>query len=141
MQIFSGNNLALSVDVYAPKPTADAWNIEGAVNDKGAFTLGSKVKITLALDENITLANVGSNKIVVAGKDFLLTGTNGTVTKTLEFVYTVQLNDKIDTAKIMSLSNVNVNLISSPIVNTPLLLATPLSIRQALFFRGSGANR
>ncbi|WP_180323583.1 hypothetical protein, partial [thiotrophic endosymbiont of Bathymodiolus puteoserpentis (Logatchev)] len=98
MQIFSGNNLALSVDVYAPKPTADAWNIEGAVNDKGAFTLGSKVKITLALDENITLANVGSNKIVVAGKDFLLTGTNGTVTKTLEFVYTVQLNDKIDTA-------------------------------------------
>jgi hypothetical protein len=35
-------------------------------------------------------------------------------------------------AKIMSLSNVNVNLISSPIVNTPLLLAAPLSIRQAL---------
>ncbi len=34
-------------------------------------------------------------------------------------------------AKIMSLSNVNVNLISSPIVNTPLLLAAPLSIRQA----------
>jgi hypothetical protein len=39
MHIFSGNNLALSVDVYAPKPTADAWNIEVAGNDKGAFTL------------------------------------------------------------------------------------------------------
>ncbi len=43
-------------------------------------------------------------------------------------------------AKIMSLSNVNVNLISSPIVNTPLLLAAPLSIRQALFSRGSGTS-
>jgi hypothetical protein len=99
------------------------------------------------IDENITLSNVGSNKIViagkeflltgingaltdlhiitngivnprityilivlinvkhtticrqgVAGKEFLLTGINGALTKTLEFAYTVQLNDKIDAA-------------------------------------------
>jgi hypothetical protein len=40
------------------------------------------------------LANVGSNKIVVAGKEFLLTGANDAVTRTLEFIYTVQPNDK-----------------------------------------------
>jgi hypothetical protein len=33
------------VDVYAPKPTVDAWHIKGAVNNKGAFALGSEVKI------------------------------------------------------------------------------------------------
>jgi hypothetical protein len=98
MQIFNGSHLDLSVNVYAPKPTHDAWHIDGVVNDQGAFTLGSKVKITLTLNERITLANVASNKIVIAGKEFLLTGTNGTTTKTLEFVYTVQLNDKIDTS-------------------------------------------
>jgi hypothetical protein len=98
MQIFNGSHLDLSVNVYAPKPTHDAWHIDGVVNDQGAFTLGSKVKITLTLNEHITLANVASNKIVIAGKEFLLTGTNGATTKTLEFVYTVQLNDKIDTS-------------------------------------------
>jgi hypothetical protein len=38
---------------------------------------------------------MGRNRVVVAGKEFLLTGTNGAVTKTLEFVYSVKANDKI----------------------------------------------
>jgi hypothetical protein len=35
------------------------------------------------------------NKVVVAGKEFLLTGVNGEYTDTLEFAYTVTPNDKI----------------------------------------------
>jgi hypothetical protein len=66
--------------MYAPEPTADAWHIEGAVNLKGGFTLGREIRITLTLDEEVVLANVGSNKIVVAGKEFLLTGANDAVT-------------------------------------------------------------
>jgi hypothetical protein len=46
------------------------------------------------LEISVVLANVGSNKIVVAGKEFLLTGANDAVTRTLEFIYTVQPNDK-----------------------------------------------
>jgi hypothetical protein len=42
------------------------------------------------------LAKVGRNKIVIAGKEFLLTGTNGTLTNTLVFAYTVKINDTID---------------------------------------------
>jgi hypothetical protein len=72
MRIYSGNYSALSVNMYAPEPTADAWHIEGAVNLKGVFTLGSEIRITLTLDEEVVLANVGSNKIVVAGKEFLV---------------------------------------------------------------------
>jgi hypothetical protein len=44
------------------------------------------------LNESVTLAKVGSNKIIVANKEFLLTGANGTTTDTLEFVYTVKIN-------------------------------------------------
>jgi hypothetical protein len=47
------------------------------------------------LDKDIILANVGSNKVIVAGQEFLLTGVNGATTNTLDFVYTVQDNDKI----------------------------------------------
>jgi hypothetical protein len=43
----------------------------------------------LTLDEEVVLANVGSNKIVVAGKEFLLTGANDAVTRTLEFISNV----------------------------------------------------
>jgi hypothetical protein len=44
------------------------------------------------LDKDIILANVGSNKVIVAGKEFLLTGTDGMATKTLEFAYTYYLH-------------------------------------------------
>jgi hypothetical protein len=43
----------------------------------------------------LTNSEVGSKKIIVANKEFLLTGTNGTTTDTLEFVYTVKINDNI----------------------------------------------
>jgi hypothetical protein len=99
MQIFSGNYSALSVDVHAPKPIANAWKMNSIpTNGKGVFVIGDKVKVTLTLNKRIILANVGSNKIVIAGKEFLLTGTNGTATNTLEFAYTVQANDKINAA-------------------------------------------
>jgi hypothetical protein len=45
MQIFSGNNPPLSIDVGAPKPIADAWRIDsGAANSKGVFTIGDVCK-------------------------------------------------------------------------------------------------
>jgi hypothetical protein len=44
---------------------------------------------------------VGTNgkgsKIIIAGREFFLTGSNGTTTNTLVFTYTVKINDKIDT--------------------------------------------
>jgi hypothetical protein len=96
MQIFSGNNLPLSVDVHAPKPTTNAWHIDGkSANSKGVFTIGDEIKVTLTLNEKVTLANVGQNNIVIAGKKFLLTGTNGTSTTVLNFTYTVKANDKL----------------------------------------------
>jgi hypothetical protein len=39
-------------------------------NGKGVFVIGDKVKVTLTLNKRIILANVGSNKIVIAGKEF-----------------------------------------------------------------------
>jgi hypothetical protein len=42
------------------------------------------------------LANIGSNKIVVAGKEFLLTGVNGEHTDALEFVYTVKVDNNVN---------------------------------------------
>jgi hypothetical protein len=48
------------------------------------------------LDESVILANIGSNKIVVAGKEFLLTGVNGEYTDTLEFAYTVKVDNNIN---------------------------------------------
>jgi hypothetical protein len=48
------------------------------------------------LDESVILANIGSNKIVVAGKEFLLTGVNGEHTDALEFVYTVKVDNNIN---------------------------------------------
>jgi hypothetical protein len=198
-------------------------SIEGAVNDKGAFTLGSKVKITLALDENITLANVGSNKIVelvlpsvillilaavpplcqlvtfvvivanpllfrprfllinfssitdsvalsnesldtdlMIGGGNKITHTNGgvyekaasagwnaDVASSKGFINDGYVIAKLgNTGRVMlglssddsSESNVNVNLISSPIVNTPLLLAAPLSIHEKTASAGWNAD-
>ncbi|OJA03343.1 hypothetical protein, partial [Bathymodiolus thermophilus thioautotrophic gill symbiont] len=108
MQIFSNNHLPFSVDVYAPKPiSTNAWQIDTTTADNnGVFTLGDKIKLTLTIDEAVTLAKVGSNKIMIAGKAFLLTGENGTVTNTLVFTYTVQINDKID-AQYFNISNKN----------------------------------
>jgi hypothetical protein len=48
------------------------------------------------LDESVILANIGSNKIVVAGKEFLLTGVNGEHTDALEFVYTVKVDNNVN---------------------------------------------
>jgi hypothetical protein len=97
MQIFSGKDLPFSVDVGAPKPIANAWQIDSTTADNnGVFTLGDEIKLTLSIDEAVTLAKVGRNKIVIAGKEFLLTGTNGTLTNTLVFAYTVKINDTID---------------------------------------------
>jgi hypothetical protein len=59
------------------------------------LTIGDKIKVTLTLDEAVTLAKVGTNKIMIAGKAFLLTGTNGNITNTLEFTYTIQVSDTI----------------------------------------------
>jgi hypothetical protein len=70
-------------------------NVLLSPDSKGVFTIGDEIKITLTLNEKVTLANVGRNRVVVSGKEFLLTGTNGAVTKTLEFVYSVKANDKI----------------------------------------------
>jgi hypothetical protein len=85
--------LPFSVDVGAPKPIANAWQIDSTTADNnGVFTLGDEIKLTLSIDEAVTLAKVGRNKIVIAGKEFLLTGTNGTLTNTLVFAYTVKIN-------------------------------------------------
>jgi hypothetical protein len=65
------------------------------IDSSGAFTTGDKIKVRLFLNESVTLAKVGSNKIIVANKEFLLTGTNGVTTDTLEFVYIVKINDNI----------------------------------------------
>jgi hypothetical protein len=74
----------------------NAWRINREIADSsGVFTTGDEIKVTLLLNESVTLAKVGSNKIIVANKEFLLTGTNGTTTDTLEFVYTVKINDNI----------------------------------------------
>ncbi|WP_176749013.1 hypothetical protein, partial [Rhodococcus erythropolis] len=65
MQILSGNKPTLSVDVYAPKPTTNAWHIDcEPANSKGIFTIGDTIKATLTLDKRVTLANVGRHKIV-----------------------------------------------------------------------------
>jgi hypothetical protein len=36
------------------------------------ITIGDKIKVSLTLDEAVTLAGVGHNKITIAGKEFLL---------------------------------------------------------------------
>ncbi|NYT26499.1 MAG: hypothetical protein H0A76_00410 [Candidatus Thiodubiliella endoseptemdiera] len=96
MQIFNGKNSPLSIDVHAPKPVVNAWRVDASDATNGVFTIGNKIKVTLTLDEAVTLAGVGRNKVVIAGKDFLLTGNNGTTTKTLDFTYTVKVNDRIN---------------------------------------------
>jgi hypothetical protein len=49
MQIYSGNNLPLSEDVHAPKPTTNAWHIDGkSANSKGVFTIEVESKVPLA---------------------------------------------------------------------------------------------
>jgi hypothetical protein len=109
MQIFSSNNLPFSVDVYAPKPisSANAWHIDSTnADNNGVFTLGDKIKLTLTLDEAVILAKVDSSKIIIAGREFFLTGSNGTTTNTLVFTYTVKINDKIDT-KYFAINNKN----------------------------------
>jgi hypothetical protein len=58
------------------------------------------------------LAGVGHNKITIAGKEFLLTGTNNTTTNTLEFTYTIQANDKIDSDNFKINNNTSVRTIS-----------------------------
>jgi hypothetical protein len=85
------------IDVHAPKPIANnAWHIDGKTTNKdNILTIGDKIKVTLTLDEAVTLAKVGTNKIMIAGKAFLLTGTNGNITNTLEFTYTIQVSDTI----------------------------------------------
>jgi hypothetical protein len=90
-------NSTLLIDSGAPEPLKNnAWRINREIADSsGAFTTGDEIKVTLLLNESVTLAKVGSNKIIVANKEFLLTGTNGTTTDTLEFVYTVKINDNI----------------------------------------------
>jgi hypothetical protein len=92
-----GKNSTLLMDSGAPEPLKNnAWRINSEIIDSsGAFTTGDKIKVRLFLNESVTLAKVGSNKIIVANKEFLLTGTNGVTTDTLEFVYIVKINDNI----------------------------------------------
>jgi hypothetical protein len=50
------------------------------MNDEMAIDtifVNDEIKLTLSIDEAVTLAKVARNKIVIAGKEFLLTGTNG----------------------------------------------------------------
>ncbi|OJA03738.1 hypothetical protein BGC33_00280, partial [Bathymodiolus thermophilus thioautotrophic gill symbiont] len=78
-----------TIDVHAPKPIADAWHIKGETshtnntsntdntgntnntsntsNTNNILTIGDKIKVTLTLNEAVTLAKVGSNKIMIAG--------------------------------------------------------------------------
>jgi hypothetical protein len=93
-----GKNSTLLIDSGAPEPLKNnAWRINREIADSsGAFTVGDEIKVTLLLDESVILANIGSNKIVVAGKEFLLTGVNGEHTDALEFVYTVKVDNNVN---------------------------------------------
>jgi hypothetical protein len=47
--------LPFSVDVGAPKPIANAWQIDSTTADNnGVFTLGDEIKLTLSIDEAVS---------------------------------------------------------------------------------------
>ncbi|SSC09376.1 hypothetical protein, partial [thiotrophic endosymbiont of Bathymodiolus puteoserpentis (Logatchev)] len=85
-----------TIDVHAPKPIANAWRISSVASSGDVLTIGDEIKVSLTLDEAVTLTKVGENKITIAGKEFVLTGSNNTITNMLEFTYTIQANDKIN---------------------------------------------
>ncbi|MBA5248949.1 MAG: hypothetical protein FE834_05370, partial [Gammaproteobacteria bacterium] len=86
----------ITIDTTAPAPiSSNAWSVEG---HPSTFATGDEIKITLTLDSTVILAHVGSNKIVIDGKDFALTGNNGDETTSLVFKYTVKSGDSTSAA-------------------------------------------
>ncbi|MBA5249988.1 MAG: hypothetical protein FE834_10775, partial [Gammaproteobacteria bacterium] len=108
VEIFGTSQYSVSIDSGAPKPlTTNAWHVDTANATKGVFGVGDEIKVILTLDESVILANVGNNKIVINGKNFLLTGANGAITNTLNFTHTVKTSDRSIHAKDFNINSKN----------------------------------
>ncbi|MBA5248166.1 MAG: hypothetical protein FE834_01325, partial [Gammaproteobacteria bacterium] len=91
--VSAASNGVITIDTIAP--VASAWSVKG---DTATFKNGDVIEITLTSSETVKLANIGTNKIVIGGKDFMLTGANDDETTSLVFKYTVLSGDNINPA-------------------------------------------